>query len=106
MNTQTSSVTMHLENSVLRCMISGEIDHHNARTVRTQIDETLQLKRPMRLELDLSQVAFMDSSGIAVVMRTRSRMQQLGGRLKLRSTAHQVRKVFDAAGISRLVEME
>ena len=69
---------------------------------RDAVEEEL----PGRLVLDLSGVSFMDSSGIAVVMRARNRMQQLGGRLKLRGTASQVRKVFDAAGISRLVEME
>ena len=48
----------------------------------------------------------MDSSGIAVVMRARQRMSALGGTVKLRRAAPQVRKVLDAAGIGRLVEME
>ena len=92
-----------------RCMeiyLKGELDHHGAKGMMIRLDRELELALPLQLVLDFGGVAFMDSSGIAVVMRARSRMQQLGGRLKLRSTAAQVRKVLDAAGISRLVEME
>lgn len=92
-----------------RCMeiyLKGELDHHGAKGMMMRLDRELELALPLQLVLDFSGVAFMDSSGIAVVMRARNRMQQLGGRLKLRGTASQVRKVFEAAGISRLVEME
>ena len=92
-----------------RCMeiyLKGELDHHGAKGMMMRLDRELELALPLQLVLDFSGVAFMDSSGIAVVMRARNRMQQLGGRLKLRGTAPQVRKVFDAAGVSRLVEME
>lgn len=92
-----------------RCMeiyLKGELDHHGAKGMMMRLDRELELALPLQLVLDFGGVAFMDSSGIAVVMRARNRMQQLGGRLKLRGTASQVRKVFDAAGISRLVEME
>ena len=92
-----------------RCMeiyLKGELDHHGAKGMMMRLDRELELALPLQLVLDFGGVAFMDSSGIAVVMRARNRMQQLGGRLKMRGTASQVRKVFDAAGISRLVEME
>jgi stage II sporulation protein AA (anti-sigma F factor antagonist) len=92
-----------------RCMeiyLKGELDHHGAKGMMMRLDRELELALPLQLVLDFGGVAFMDSSGIAVVMRARNRMQQLGGRLKLRGTASQVRKVFEAAGISRLVEME
>ena len=92
-----------------RCMeiyLKGELDHHGAKGMMMRLDRELELALPLQLVLDFGGVAFMDSSGIAVVMRARNRMQQLGGRLKLRGTASQVRKVFDAAGVSRLVEME
>ena len=92
-----------------RCMeiyLKGELDHHGAKGMMMRLDRELELALPLQLVLDFGGVAFMDSSGIAVVMRARNRMQQLGGRLKLRGTASQVRKVFEAAGIGRLVEME
>lgn len=92
-----------------RCMeiyLKGELDHHGAKGMMMRLDRELELALPLQLVLDFGGVTFMDSSGIAVVMRAKNRMQQLGGRMKLRNTASLVRKVFDAAGVSRLVEME
>ena len=92
-----------------RCMeiyLKGELDHHGAKGLMGRLDREIELAMPLRLVLDFGAVAFMDSSGIAVVMRARQRMQELGGTIKLRKIAPQPRKVLDAAGIGRLMEME
>ena len=92
-----------------RCMeiyLKGELDHHGAKGLMGRLDREIEVALPLRLVLDLGGVTFMDSSGIAVVMRARQRMSALGGTVKLRRAAPQVRKVLDAAGIGRLVEME
>lgn len=92
-----------------RCMeiyLKGDLDHHGAKGLMGRLDREIEVALPLRLVLDLGGVTFMDSSGIAVVMRARQRMSALGGTVKLRRAAPQVRKVLDAAGIGRLVEME
>ena len=92
-----------------RCMeiyLKGELDHHGAKGLLTRLDREIEQELPAELVLDLSGVTFMDSSGIAVAMRARQRMRELGGTVKLRKAALQPRKVFDAAGISRLMDME
>lgn len=92
-----------------RCMeiyLKGELDHHGAKGLMGRLDREIEVALPLRLVLDFGGVTFMDSSGIAVVMRARQRMSALGGTVKLRRAAPQVRKVLDAAGIGRLVEME
>ena len=92
-----------------RCMeiyLKGELDHHGAKGLMTRLDREIEQGLPMELVLDLSGVTFMDSSGIAVAMRARQRMRELGGTVKLRKAALQPRKVLDAAGISRLMDME
>ena len=51
-------------------------------------------------------MTFMDSSGIAVVMRARQRMRELGGSIVLRNAGPQPRKVLEAAGLDRFVTLE
>ena len=92
-----------------RCMeiyLKGELDHHGAKGLMQQLDREIELGLPMQLVLDFGGVSFMDSSGIAVGMRARQRMRALGGSVKLRKIGMQPRKVFEAAGINRLIEME
>ena len=56
--------------------------------------------------LDFQEVSFVDSSGIAVVMRARQRMRELGGSIVLRNAGPQPRKVLEAAGLDRFVTLE
>lgn len=90
----------------LTLAIRGELDHHGARDAMRQIEYALDAALPLTLILDLSGVSFMDSSGIAVVLRAQHRMVPLGGSLRVVGVPTQAKKVFDAAGVARLVTME
>lgn len=85
--------------------IRGELDHHGARDAMRQIEYALDAALPLSLLLDLSGVSFMDSSGIAVVLRAYRRMTSLGGKLVVVGVPQQAKKVFDAAGVPRLITM-
>lgn len=92
-----------------RCLeirLLGELDHHGAREIMGPIDRAIEQALPLQLLLDWSAVSFMDSSGIAVIMRARQRMRELGGSVKLCHVPPQAGRVLEAAGISRYVSME
>lgn len=86
--------------------LSGEIDHHGARVLMQQLEDAIASALPLRLTLDLSGVTFMDSSGIAVLLRALRQMEQLGGSLRVTSIPVQARRVLDAAGVGRLITLE
>ncbi|MBE7004009.1 MAG: STAS domain-containing protein [Ruminococcaceae bacterium] len=94
------------EEGRLTVSLRGELDHHAARGTVTALERELDAALPMRLTLDFGGVTFMDSSGIAVVMRAFRRMTALGGRLELINVPEQAKRVFDAAGITSRVGME
>ena len=86
--------------------LSGEIDHHGARAMMEQLEDAIARALPLRLTLDLSGVTFMDSSGIAVLLRALRQMNQLGGSLRVTSIPVQARRVLGAAGVGRLIPLE
>ena len=94
------------EERCLEIILKGELDHHGAREIAGQLDRAIESALPLRLVLDWSGVTFMDSSGIAVVMRVRQRVRDLGGAVTLRGVRPQARKVLDAAGLDRFVTVE
>ena len=51
------------ENGVLctTAYIFGEIDHHNAKSAREQLDEIIDKEQPITFNLELSGVTFCDS---------------------------------------------
>ncbi len=87
----------------LTVTLHGELDHHAARGTMRESELALDAALPLQLVLDFTGVPFMDSSGIAVVLRAQRRMQALGGRLEVRGVQAQAKKVFEAAGIHHLI---
>lgn len=83
--------------------LSGELDHHQAKYAMSAVDELLDEHLPRDCVLDLSELSFMDSSGIALIIRLSRRMKDLGGRVWIENPAAQPRRVIDASGIDRLV---
>ena len=83
--------------------ISGELDHHGARNAIAELERAIDAALPKKLMLDMGGVTFMDSSGIALILRTQQKMQLLDGSMLVCNVPAQARRVLDAAGISRLV---
>ncbi len=90
----------------LTLLLKGELDHHGAKGLISRAEQEIEAALPLKLVLDFAGVSFMDSSGIAVVIRCRQRMRELGGSVVLNHVPQQPRKVFEASGITRLVAME
>ena len=87
----------------LTIYLSGELDHHEARCAVHVIDELLDEFLPRDCVLDMSELSFMDSSGIALIIKTSRRMKNMGGRAWIENPASQPQRVIDASGIDRLV---
>ena len=87
----------------LTVRLGGELDHHEARDALCTVEELLDEYMPRDCALELSGLSFMDSSGIALILRLSRRMKTLGGRLWIENPARQPMRVIDASGIDRLV---
>ena len=100
MNIQT-----YLEAGKLRIYLTGELDHHAAGGLMTAISRKIEEILPRDCILDLERLTFMDSSGIAVVLKTYKRMNERGGRLWVENVPPQPMKVLDASGLDRLLRI-
>ena len=99
-------LTSFLENGRLTIALTGEIDHHRAKCYIETIAAKIDAYAPSACILDFSEVTFVDSSGIAVVINALRRMAQAEGRLCLQSIGPQPMKVFKASGIDKIVEIK
>jgi stage II sporulation protein AA (anti-sigma F factor antagonist) len=83
--------------------IGGEIDHHSAVQVRTEVDERIIATSPKRVLLELSGVDFMDSSGLGLIMGRFALIKKCGGTLALLDPSPAVMKMIKLAGMDRMV---
>ena len=97
--------TSFLQDGQLTIALTGEIDHHCAKSYIQQITAKIEAYNPGTCVLDFRDVSFVDSSGIAVVINAMRSMAQIGGQLCLTGLGAQPMKVFRAAGIDKLVKI-
>ena len=98
--------TSFLENNRLTVALTGEIDHHYAKSYIQAIAAKIEAYTPEICILDFSEVSFVDSSGIAVVINALRAMTQIEGHLILSGISQQPMRVFRASGIDKLVEIK
>lgn len=98
------SVTCSGEGRALTLAVSGEVDHHGAKRIMDELECHVAAALPNMLTLDLGGVTFMDSSGIAVLLRAHRRLRELGGTLSVTGTPPQAARVLRAAGLEKLIQ--
>ncbi len=99
------SVKILVEEKRTVVLLSGELDHHNAKDIRSEIDFSLRENQPEELVLDFADVGFMDSSGIGLVMGRYKLMQELNGKVVVKNPPKHIRKVMRLSGIDRLAQI-
>lgn len=86
--------------------LAGELDHHTSEETMRQISLAVDRYLPRNCALDMTQLTFMDSSGIALVLRLKRRMQETGGEIVLIRPRLQPGRVLSASGVDRLVRIK
>lgn len=99
-------LTSFLQDGRLTVVLTGEIDHHCAKSYIQAINSKIEAYAPKYCVLDFQEVTFMDSSGIAVVINALRNMTQIDGKLILSGLNNQPMKVFQTSGIDKLVEIK
>ncbi|OUP78706.1 hypothetical protein B5F08_06415 [Anaeromassilibacillus sp. An172] len=90
------------ENDVMTAYLKGEIDHHSAAPIRSEIDGKSESLRPKILRLDFSGVKFMDSSGIGLIMGRYRQISLLGGSLEVVNIPKSLDRIISLSGVCSL----
>ena len=98
--------TSFLQDRKLTVALTGEIDHHCAKEYIKSISAKIEAYIPEVCVLDFQDVAFIDSSGISVVINALRAMTRIEGTVILAGIAEQPMRVFRASGIDKLVQIK
>ncbi len=78
--------------------VSGEVDVFSAPELDVELTGLVAAGSP-RLVVDLSQVAFLDSTGLGVLVKALKHSREAGGWLHLVITSDRIRKIFEITGL-------
>ena len=99
-------VTLKFKNGTLTAYIKGDIDHHTVPEIRDTIDDAfVSAENTETLVLDFSNVTFMDSSGVGLVMGRYRLVSGKGKKLKVDNLSKRDYMIMKMSGIEKLAEI-
>ena len=90
--------------NTLTIRLIGELDHSMAAQIRAEVDELVSDSKVRRLIFDLSDLHFMDSSGIGLIIGRYKLMSRRGGSVAVSGPRTHIDRIFEMAGLYQLVE--
>lgn len=91
-------VTGDAENGVTVVQVAGELEMINGQALQVRVDSVLRTG-VRRLVLDLSEVPFCDSAGVAALVLALRRAREAGATLYLDQPCENVRRVLRITGV-------
>jgi len=99
-----SDWTFDAEGAVLQVSGLKELTAANSDGFRENVQAELRI-RHQNIELDLSEIRFMDSQGLGVLIGLQNRLAKRKGGLKVMNPAPHARKVFELTRMGRVFEI-
>jgi stage II sporulation protein AA (anti-sigma F factor antagonist) len=89
---------------LLIAVLSGELDHHSAESVRLKLDNKLEELGEVNLVFDFSGVNFMDSSGLGAVIGRYKKISEYGGKVGIINLKPEIKRIFEMGGLFRIIK--
>lgn len=100
------NIDLSKKGTVLLVRLEGELDHHTAVELRSQIDEKFNNENIKHIVLNLEQLSFMDSSGLGVILGRYKQIQSVGGEMVVCAISPAVKRLFDMSGLFKIIRLE
>ncbi len=94
-------VTHRVQDERVIVTISGEVDVFTSPRLRDALQDLIGAGH-VHLVVDLGNVEFMDSTGLGVLVGVFHRLQAVDGSMAFATGTERVRKIFFAAGLSKV----
>ena len=95
-------ITTRDVNEVKVVQIEGELDTGSSPDAQNQLDQ-LRGQGVKKILLDLTNLDFISSAGLRVLLATAQELKENGGDLRVCSLNREVKEVFDISGFSTLL---
>jgi stage II sporulation protein AA (anti-sigma F factor antagonist) len=89
------------KNLVVR--LNCEIDHHTAGEIRDKVEREFSRSPAKNIMFDFTNVTFMDSSGIGMILGRYRTAEMKGGKVFALNINKQLSKIFEMSGLKKII---
>ncbi len=98
-------IKLKLSQRTLIVSLAGELDHHEAEPIRNIIERAITERDVKNLIFDFSELSFMDSSGIGMIIGRYKLIKSLGGTVCLVCNGGRMEKLVTMSGLTKLISV-
>lgn len=99
-------IDMDVKQDVLCVRLEGELDHHTAESLRTQVSEKIGQYDIHHIILNLEKLEFMDSSGLGVILGRYKEIKMKNGEMVVCAISPAVKRLFEISGLFKIISLE
>jgi len=97
-------ITKTTQQDVVICHINGDIDINSSPGIRKTFAE-LTASQQKKVVINLAEVSYIDSSGLATLVEMLKKIKSYGGRLRLSNLADKVKGLFEITKLEKIFEI-
>ncbi len=97
-------ITKTTQQDVVICRINGDIDINSSPDIRKTFAE-LTASYQKKIVINLAEVSYIDSSGLATLVEMLKKIKSYGGRLRLSNLADKVKGLFEITKLEKIFEI-
>lgn len=90
---------------VLNINLDEELDMNTCKTLRTIIDGYIMRYQPKEFVFDLSEVKFMDSSGLGLIIGRYNLLNLMNSKMIIKNPNSSIKRVLELSSISKNITM-
>jgi stage II sporulation protein AA (anti-sigma F factor antagonist) len=96
------NVQMALRKNILIIRLKGELDQASVTSLKYRVSEVIDKYRIKNLVINMSEVPFMDSSGIGFIIGRYTQIKQRKGKIVICSMNEIVERIFNLSGLKKI----
>lgn len=93
------------EKRALLVTVDGELDHHIAEKIKAEVDDKMRSTNAVNIIFDFSELSFMDSSGLGVIMGRYKKARTLGGKVIVFGVNAGILRIMEMSGLSKIIKL-
>lgn len=99
-------VDMETTQGTLIVRLKGELDHHTAEMLKVQMERAIDQDNINHMILSMKDLAFMDSSGLGVILGRYKQITGRGGKMVVCDVNKSIYRLFEMSGLFKILSIE
>ena len=98
------TIKSRIVNRTLYILLSGELDEYTAQTVRKNLDVLFETQKGfIQIVMDLSELTFMDSTGVGVLIGRYKKMKESNKPIFISNPSRNAERIFKMSGLYEIM---